>query len=146
MSGNIFIVRANATSSKSLELLPENDNYDLIIDDADHAAMPQIARFELYFPERLAPGGYYVIEDILSNPQFAGHESVLQYFQKLSAHVQLRHSEIDPNSKHQGARVKKFRRDSTHWRDRVLWVLFQRNMIMMRKSWSHIGLSPQAVN
>ena len=54
----------NASNEKEILTVPIPDNMDMILDDGSHRFQDQRATLELLW-EKLAPGGYYIIEDIL---------------------------------------------------------------------------------
>ncbi|CAE7246972.1 elmMII, partial [Symbiodinium natans] len=64
--GNVYVMQANASDQSGFDALGEVGfkDFDVIVDDANHWAKDQIARFELYFPSLLRPGGVYLIEDV----------------------------------------------------------------------------------
>merc|ERR1711972_1061826 len=99
---------------------------DLIVDDANHWAKDQIARFEVLFPNVLKPGGVYIIEDVHIQAPFS-HDGtrVRAYFAELSASAYLIESEILVGA-HQ---IDAIRRASTDWRHQVEYVTLMRDMV-----------------
>lgn len=131
--GNVYVMQANASDESGLHALAEvgfKDGFDVIVDDANHWAKDQIARFELYFPSVLRPGGVYLIEDVhIQAPFTADGNQVRSYLADLSAGAYLS-PEILLGSHH----IRASRRSSQDWRHKVEWVTFLRDMVAIGKS------------
>ncbi|CAL1173744.1 unnamed protein product [Cladocopium goreaui] len=86
--GNVYVLEANASDVSGRQKLERLgfDRFDVVVDDANHWAKDQIARFELYFPELLRPGGAYIIEDVhMQAPWTRDGSMVREYFANLTA-------------------------------------------------------------
>merc|ERR1712060_895382 len=103
----------------------------VIVDDANHWAKDQIARFELLFPSLLRRGGVYIIEDVhIQAPFTRDGTAVREYFTNLSASAYLREDQILVGA-HQ---IDAFRRGSKDWRHQVESVTFFRDMVGISKA------------
>lgn len=60
----IALVKGDSSNSKDLEYITTFRPYDLIVDDGSHFWAHIITAFEPLFLNALAPGGFYVIEDL----------------------------------------------------------------------------------
>ncbi|CAK0912163.1 unnamed protein product, partial [Prorocentrum cordatum] len=133
--GNVHVVQANASSASVLDRLREAGFdagfADVVVDDANHWAKDQIARFEILFPTALRRGGVYIIEDVhIQAPYTHDGEAVRAYFTKLSESAYLTKDEILV-----GAHQIEARRDaSTDWRHQVESVTFMRDVVVITKA------------
>ena len=73
---NIIFKQGDATKEDILKSLPENIQFDYIIDDGSHMLQDQINTFKIFI-KRLKPDGIYIIEDIQN------FEAEFQYFIQL---------------------------------------------------------------
>lgn len=130
--GNVYVLEANASDASGRRKLQRLgwEHFDLIVDDANHWHKDQIARFELFFPEVLRPGGAYIIEDVHMQPPW-DHDgrTVRAYFAQLTASVYVT-EEILLGS-HQ---IRSKRQASEDWRHKVESVTFMRDMVAIVKA------------
>jgi len=133
--GNVQALEANATDMSVVERLRAvgigRGFADVIVDDANHWAKDQIARFEVLFPTMLKPGGIYIIEDVHIQAPFS-HDGndVREYLAKLSASAYLTDSEILVGAHH----IEAIRKASKDWRHQVESVTFMRDMVAISKA------------
>lgn len=130
--GNVYVLEANASDVSGRQKLERLgfDRFDVVVDDANHWAKDQIARFELYFPELLRPGGAYIIEDVhMQAPWTRDGSMVREYFANLTASVYVT-DEILLGA-HQ---IRNKRQASQDWRHKVESVTFLRDMIAIAKA------------
>eukprot|EP00930_Biecheleria_cincta_P039540 TRINITY_DN27174_c0_g2_i1.p1 TRINITY_DN27174_c0_g2~~TRINITY_DN27174_c0_g2_i1.p1 ORF type:complete len:1028 (+),score=149.88 TRINITY_DN27174_c0_g2_i1:223-3084(+) len=133
--GNVQVLQANASDVSALQVLLDagiSEHFaDVIVDDANHWARDQIARFELYFPSVLRPGGVYIIEDVhIQAPYAHDGTAVRAYFSNLSAFAYLTESEILVGA-HQ---IHAVRNASQNWRHKVESVTLMRDMVAIVKA------------
>lgn len=133
--GNVVVLQANATDLTVLDKLRDiniTDVFaDVVVDDANHWARDQIARFEIFFPHVLKSGGVYIIEDVHIQAPFS-HDGlrVREYFSKLSESSYITDSEILLGAHN----IQSRRRASTDWRHQVESVTLMRDMVSITKS------------
>merc|ERR1712060_209425 len=103
----------------------------VIVDDANHWAKDQIARFELLFPTVLRSGGVYIIEDVhIQAPFTRDGTAVREYFANLSASAYLTEDQILVGA-HQ---IDAVRQNSNDWRHQVESVTLMRDMVSITKA------------
>lgn len=133
--GNVEVLQANGTDASVLEELASvgiGEGFaNVIVDDANHWAAQQIARFEVLFPSMLAPGGVYIVEDVHIQAPYS-HDGIQAraYFANLSASAYLVEDEILVGS-HQ---IEVVRRSSSDWRHMVESVTLNRDFIAITKA------------
>lgn len=134
---NVRVVQANASDVSVLDALKgmgmrlEHGWADVIVDDANHWARDQIARFEILFPDILRRGGVYIIEDVhIQVPYTHDGTRVRDYFANLSAAAYLTQEEILVGAHQLAAR----RNTSKDWRHQVESVTFMRDLVAIAKA------------
>jgi len=77
-SGRVHFVQGSQDDPSALDKCAAvaGGQFDIIVDDASHIGLLSAASFSHLFPQHLAPGGYYVIEDICTAflPEFPDSE------------------------------------------------------------------------
>jgi len=132
---NVRVLQANASDESVHEHLNKAgvppEFADVIVDDANHWAKDQLARFEIFFPRLLAKGGVYLIEDVhIQAPYAHDGTAVRSYFANLSASSYLTEDSILVGA-HQ---IDAFRNFSPDWRHSVESVSFLRDMVIITKA------------
>lgn len=127
--GNVYVMEANASDVTVLDHLNRLgfEGFNVMVDDASHTAQDQITRFELFFPE-LLPGGVYFVEDIHSWPWHDG-DMALAYFAKLAASVYIKREVL--MGSHQ---IQQLRHTSKDWRHQIESVTFMRDVVTVVKA------------
>eukprot|EP00927_Polykrikos_kofoidii_P048776 TRINITY_DN4298_c0_g2_i1.p1 TRINITY_DN4298_c0_g2~~TRINITY_DN4298_c0_g2_i1.p1 ORF type:complete len:1103 (-),score=124.19 TRINITY_DN4298_c0_g2_i1:141-3449(-) len=133
--GNVFLVEGNGTDPSILPLLwnknVSNGFADVVVDDANHWAKDQIARFEIFFPTMLRRGGVYIVEDVhIQAPYAHDGNAVRDYFVNLSRAAYLVEDEILIGSHH----IASVRDQSKDWRHMVESVTLFRDVVMITKA------------
>ncbi|CAJ1378910.1 unnamed protein product [Effrenium voratum] len=132
--GNVYAVEANASDvsgREKLQRLGFGANFaDVVVDDANHWFKDQIARFELYFPDVLRPGGVYIIEDVhMQEPFDHDGRRVRAYFANLTASVY-----VTPEILLGSHQIRTKRHASQDWRHKVESVTFLRDVVAIVKA------------
>lgn len=132
--GNVQVLEGNGTNISILDSMAKAGlplEYNVVVDDANHWAKDQIARFEIFFPSAVKRGGIYIIEDVhIQAPYAHDGTAVREYFTKLSASAYLTEDEILVGA----GNIAAFRNTSRDWRHMVESVTFLRDMVAISKA------------
>lgn len=123
------IIEGDATLPVILHSLPQEEMFDVIIDDGSHVSHDMILSLELLFPSRLKKGGLYIVEDVHCDQKMI---SFLHYAQDhLLPHVYKSNSWSECKMLSGTDAIQST--FSLDWRNQIREIIFHRDIIVLVK-------------